>query len=78
MTYWSPESAEHGTLGFAIAVDPKMLVGFTEDAEDYLVLVKVLPGQPFIYYMGSAWDRGGDVPDRAAWERLVADEPFSF
>jgi rhamnogalacturonyl hydrolase YesR len=78
MTYWSPESAEHGTLGFAIAVDPKMLIGFTEDAEDYIVLVKVLPGQPFTYYMGSAWDRGGDVPDRAAWERLVAGETFAF
>jgi hypothetical protein len=78
MTYWEPESAEHGTLGIAIAVDPAMLVGFTEDAENYLVLVKVRPGQPFTYYMGSAWDRGGDVPDRAAWEKLVAGERFAF
>lgn len=78
MSYWEPDSADHGTLGIAVAVDPKMLVGFAQDAENYLVLVKVEPGKPFTYYMGSAWDRGGDVANRAAWEKMVAAEKFVF
>ncbi|MGF7151185.1 rhamnogalacturonyl hydrolase YesR [Sphingomonas zeicaulis] len=78
MTYWEPEDAGHGALGVAVAVDPKMLVGFAQDAENYLVLLRIDPGKPFTYYMGTAWNRGGDVPDRTAWEKLVAAETFAF
>jgi rhamnogalacturonyl hydrolase YesR len=78
MTFWEPDNADHGALGFAIAVDPAKLVGFAQDADNYLMLVKVEPGKPFTYYMGSAWDRGGDVPDRAAWDQLVARQAFVF
>ncbi|WP_206610305.1 glycoside hydrolase family 88 protein [Croceibacterium ferulae] len=78
MIFWEAEDADHGALGIAIAVDPAMVVGFTQDAENYLVLVRVQPGTPFTYYMGSAWNRGGDVPDQAAWEALVAREEFEF
>ena len=78
MIFWGAEDADHGALGIAIAVDPAMVVGFTQDAENYLVLVRVQPGTPFTYYMGSAWNRGGDVPDQAAWEALVVREEFEF
>lgn len=78
MTYWEPDDAAHGALGIAVAVDPAILVGFAQDAENYLMLVRVQPGQPFTYYMGSAWNRGGDVDDRAAWQKLVADTQFTF
>jgi len=78
MTFWEAEDADHGALGIAVAADPAMVLGFTQDAENYLMLVRVQPGEPFTYYIGSAWNRGGDVPDQSAWEALVAREEFEF
>lgn len=78
LMFWEPESPEHGSLGIAIAVDPALVQGFAEDAENYLVLLRVKPGQPFVYYMGSAWNRGLDFKDRNAWESHVAAQRFDF
>ena len=72
LTFWEPENPEHGSIGIAILVDPAMVEGFTQDADNYLILVRVTPGQPFTYYMGSAWDGGLDFKTRQAWESFVA------
>lgn len=71
LLFWEPENPEHGSLGVAILVDPARVEGFAEDADNYLILVRVTPGQPFTYYMGSAWDRGLDFDSREAWEAFV-------
>lgn len=78
LMFWEPENPEHGSLGIALAVDPATVEGFTEDADNYLILVRVTPGQPFTYYMGSAWDRGLDFATRSAWEDYVANQSFDF
>jgi len=78
LMFWEPENPEHGSLGIALAVDPATVEGFTEDADNYLILVRVTPGQPFTYYMGSAWDRGLDFATRSAWEDFVANQSFDF
>ncbi len=78
LMFWEPENPEHGSLGIALAVDPATVEGFTEDADNYLILVRVTPGQPFTYYMGSAWDRGLDFATRSAWEGFVANQSFDF
>lgn len=78
LMFWEPENTEHGGMGIAIAVDPSLVEGFTEDAENYLILVRVTPGRPFTYYMGSAWDRGLDFRDRATWESFVKSQKFNF
>jgi len=78
LMFWEPENPEHGSLGIAIAVDPARVEGFAEDADNYLILVRVTPGQPFTYYMGSAWDRGLDFHDRPSWEEFVARQSFDF
>ena len=64
--------------GIALAVDPATVEGFAEDADNYLILVRVTPGQSFTYYMGSAWDRGLDFATRSAWEDFVANQRFDF
>jgi len=28
-----------------------------QDFDNYLVLIRVEPGKPFVYYMGAAWDK---------------------
>ena len=78
LMFWEPENPEHGSLGIALAVDPATVEGFTEDADNYLILVRVTPGQSFTYYMGSAWDRGLDFATRSAWEDFVATQRFDF
>ena len=78
LMFWEPENPEHGSLGIALAVDPATVEGFTEDADNYLILTRVTPGQSFTYYMGSAWDRGLDFATRSAWEDFVANQRFDF
>ncbi len=74
LSWWGPTDAAKGTMAVAIIVDPKLLVGFVEDAENYLALVRVTPRTPFIYYMGSAWDRGSGPKSADTWRRIVDSE----
>ncbi|KAK0332370.1 hypothetical protein LTR94_025164, partial [Friedmanniomyces endolithicus] len=53
LMFWEPDTPEHGALGIAIVVDPSMVEGFAQDADNYLILVRVTPGRPFTYFMGS-------------------------
>jgi rhamnogalacturonyl hydrolase YesR len=78
LMFWEPSDSGHGSLGIAIMVDPAMVEGFAQDADNYLILVRVTPGRPFTYYMGSAWDRGLDFATREAWEAFVASQMPSF
>jgi rhamnogalacturonyl hydrolase YesR len=75
---WEPNDPAHGSLGIAILVDPALVQGFTEDADNYLILLRVTPGQPFVYYMGSAWDHGLDFSSREAWEGFAASQTPDF
>jgi hypothetical protein len=78
VSYWEPTDPVKGTMGIALMVDPKALVEVRQDADNYLVLVKVEPGKPFVYYMGAAWDKGLDFHDRAGWEAYVKAQTPDF
>lgn len=78
LSFWEPDVGDHGHIGITIAVDPVLVEGFAEDAENYLILVRVTPGTPFTYYMGSAWDGGLDFKSREAWDAFVKTQTFSF
>ena len=58
-------------MAAAVIVDPAAFAGFAEDADNYLILVRVQPGRPFVYYSGAAWDKGGDFATEADWNRYV-------
>jgi len=78
VSYWEPADPVKGTMGIAVMVDPKSVVEIRQDAENYLVLVKVEPARPFVYYTGAAWDKGLDFHDRASWEAYVRDQKPDF
>jgi hypothetical protein len=79
LSFWGAEDAEHGTMGIALRVDPAMIVDVRSDADNFLVLLKVQPGKPFVYYSGSAWSKGqGGFRTRADWDRYAAAEPVDF
>jgi hypothetical protein len=76
--WWGPSDPQHGTMAAALLVDPASIVDVKNDAENHLVLVRVRPGKPFVYYAGAAWDRGPDIHTRDAWLAYVRSAPASF
>lgn len=75
---WGPEDKVRGNIGVAIKVDPAMVAGFAQDAENDIVLLKVKPGKPFVYYSGAAWDKGLDFHSRQEWEAYARAYPVTF
>lgn len=71
LTWWGPADGDKGRMAAAVMVDPSAFAGFAEDADNYLILVHVRPGKPFVYYSGAAWDGGGDFANRDAWQAYV-------
>lgn len=78
MSWWGPADPAKGTMAAAIMVDPRYFVGFAEDADNYLILVRATPGKPFVYHAGAAWDRGLDFTSREAWQAYVDDQQPDF
>jgi hypothetical protein len=68
---WSAPDPKHGSIGCGVLVDPAAVVGFARDNLNDLVLVKVTPGKPFVYYAGACWSNGLDFKARADWEAYL-------
>jgi hypothetical protein len=77
-SWWGPSDPVKGTMAVALMVDPAAIVKVTEDADNYLVLLRVMPAKPFVYYMGAAWDRGPDFHTRPEWESYLAQQTPDF
>lgn len=79
ISWWGPEDGVHGRMAIALRVAPASIVDVRQDASDYLVLVSVTPGKPFVYYSGSAWNKGeGGFATRNAWDAYAASEQLDF
>jgi len=76
---WGPDNPDHGTLGLAIRVEPAAIVDIRQDADNYLVLLRATPGNPFVYFAGSAWSRGvGAFRSAASWTDYARQAPLDF
>ena len=62
---------DDGWLGCGVVVDPAAVVDAKEEGGNQLVVARTPRGQPPTWYAGSGWDRSGDFPDVAAWDRHV-------
>ena len=60
---------EDGWLGCGLVVDPQAVVDAREEGGSQLLVARTPRGQPAAWYAGSGWDRSGDFPDVAAWDR---------
>lgn len=76
--FWTPEDPDKGAMGIGLIVDPATIAEVREDADNYLVILRVTPGKPFVYYAGAAWSKGLDFHDRASWEAYVMAEKADF
>ena len=78
MVWWGADDPIKGSMGVAVMVDPAAIVGFREDFDNYLVLIRVTPGKPFVYYEGAAWSKGLDFHSKAEWQAYVASQKPDF
>jgi len=78
VTFWEPADPEKGSMAIALMVDPKSVVEVRQDFDNYLVLIKVEAGKPFVYYMGAAWDKGLDFHSAAEWDAYVVAQKPDF
>lgn len=78
MSWWGPPDGDKGRMAAAVLIDPATFAGFAEDADNYLILARVQPGRPFVYYSGAAWDRGGDFATQADWHDYVTAQRPDF
>jgi hypothetical protein len=79
LSWWGPEDSVHGRMAVAIRVEPAMIAEVRDDADNHLVLLKVTPGAPFVYYSGSSWSKGmSRFQTRTAWESYARDEQLDF
>jgi hypothetical protein len=79
LSFWGPDDPGHGAMGIAVRVDPAMIAEVRDDADNHLVMLRVMPGKPFVYYTGAAWSRGvGNIRSQADWDRYAAGEKLDF
>ncbi|ATC31915.1 DUF4861 domain-containing protein [Caulobacter vibrioides] len=78
VTFFEPADPQKGSMAIALMVDPKSVVEVRQDFDNYLMLIKVEPGKPFVYYMGAAWDKGLDFHSAAEWNAYVAAQKPDF
>ena len=78
LTWWGPTDPARATMAAAILVDPRRFAGFAEDADNYLILARAKPDEPFVYHAGATWDRGLDFATREAWQGYVDSQQPDF
>jgi hypothetical protein len=65
------EYGENGWLGCGLVIDPGVVVESREEGGNQLVVARTPKDRPATWYAGSGWDRSGDFPDAAAWDRYL-------
>jgi Domain of unknown function (DUF4861) len=64
--YWEPQHGNDGTTGVGVILTtPVTKTSITKD--QILTHTTYKKGLPFTYYMGAAWDRGGEIKDSSTW-----------
>lgn len=77
-TFWGIPDGDKGAMGISLLIDPAMIVDVKEDADNFLVLIRVQPGKSFVYYMGAAWDKGLDFHGKAEWTAYAMGQTPNF
>jgi hypothetical protein len=72
MSSWETLPDQHGQLGCAVLVNPAGLTGFTDDAKNFLLTVKMPTDRVVTYYAGFGWS-ASDFPTQDDWKHYVAN-----
>jgi Domain of unknown function (DUF4861) len=64
--YWEPQHGADGTTGVGVVLT-EPVKGTSITKEQILTHLTFKKGQPFVYYTGAAWDKGGEIKDSGKW-----------
>lgn len=64
-------------LGTAVYVSPSQLERFTTIGNDYVALMKVRSGQPFVYYAGAAWSGDPRFSPFDKWNEITQSQSWN-
>lgn len=64
--YWEPQHGEDGTTGVGVILATPV-TGTSITKDQILTHTTYKKGQSFVYYMGAAWDKGGEIKDSGKW-----------
>ena len=67
---WEAYKDDNGHMGCGVIVDPASVTASAE-ADGNVLLVTSLSARPVTYYAGFAWDKAGDIPTTADWDRYL-------
>ena len=70
---WQSAEGKNGMIGCGILEDPSQLLRFVDAEAQYIALIRVTPGKPFVYYAGAGWSKSGIFPNLASWEKYLRD-----
>lgn len=69
--YWEPAHEKHGSTGCGIVIAPSEISIQGEIDDHYLLITKVRPGEPLVYYAGAGWSKGAYFTDAAGWQEYL-------
>jgi len=64
---WGPVVGGTGHFACTLVVDPASIAAVTESGDNHLVVAR----QPASYWVGTAWDQGGDFKTAEDWDRYA-------
>jgi hypothetical protein len=73
MSLWglTTEDTVNGSLGTGIVMPRSTTIRFTEDNDQYLVVVNADAHVTFTYYAGAGWTRSGDFSSADDWNSYL-------
>jgi pectinesterase len=70
---WEPVPDGGGQLGCGVLVDPAQVADLAQDDRNFLIVAKIAPASPSVYYAGFGWTKSGDFATVEDWDRYLSD-----
>lgn len=70
---WEPVSGGEGQQGCGVLADPASVTDFPQDDRNFLMVTKIDPASPSVYYAGFGWTKSGDFATLEDWDRYLND-----
>ena len=70
---WETVEGGNGKLGIGAIADPASVTNFAQDDHNFLMLTRIDPATPPVYYAGFGWTRSGDFSSLEDWDRYLGD-----
>jgi hypothetical protein len=73
LSTWETVEGGFGKLGQGVIAEPALIADFTQDDRNFLVIARIDPAWPSVYYAGFGWTESGDFQSRDDWDRYLND-----